>query len=322
MVLSAVLAPAPDASAEQQPAAITHRYDPVAGAEPSPEARKLAERLGATGEVLELYSKGEDRPLVRVEAAILPDGSRQILDWRSLGATPLLRRDISAAEDLRLVEALQTHLPENSSILAFPGISHRLQALISATFPLADAVEPLVIPPPWQRRAADAAALEIAFWGTPAAKGQPDNALDALIDALLAEDVNGAARIRVLAGMGEAYLLLHLGDAFQLGQLRPGRMEIVRRDFAASGFSHDLAREARRWGQSNGHAAWAVDRAQDGSLRGHYLTDAAETATLAAQLLPFNTSRLDSVAGLRLVWQWEGYWLYRVSPVAETPASY
>jgi hydroxylamine oxidation protein HaoB len=31
--------------------------------------------------------------------------------------------------------------------------------------------------------------------------------------------------------------------------------------------------------------------------------------------LPFNTSRLGEVPGMRLVWQGGGYWLYRIAPL-------
>lgn len=295
----------------------THRYGPVVDAKPSDAAQALAARLDADAVVLELTAPGADRPLARVEAAALPGGGARILDWRSLTPAPLLRRDIRAGEDLKLVEALDTHLPVGSTVLAFPGVSRRLTALVAADFPLATVPEPLVMPVPLTRRGAEAAAVEAAQWGGPAQAGGDGGTLDAFLNALLAEDVNGAARLRVLAGTGEAYILMHLEDVFQLGHLRAGRMELNRRNFAAAGFSHDLAREARRWGQSHDYAAWAVDRGPDGNLRGHYLADPAETATLAAQLLPFNTSRIDAVPGMRLVWQWQGYWLYRIAPIPD-----
>lgn len=316
ILLAATAWPSAEAGAETSQPQANHLYVPVAGSTPSADAQALATRLGGEAKVLDLVATGEDRPLARVEAAFLPEGGAQILDWRTLAAVPVLRRDIRAEEERRLAEALDAHLPEGSTILAFPGLSRRLAALVPASFPLADAPEPLVLPEHWAGRAAEVAAAEAGQWGGRAATGAEDGPTGRFLDALLAEDVSGAARLRVLAGSGEAYALVHLEDAFQIGGLRSGRLEIVRRDFAATGFSHDLAREARRWGRNQDYAAWAVERARDGNLRGHYLVDPLETATLAAQLLPFNTSRIDAVPGLRLVWQWQGYWLYRVAPVA------
>ena len=289
----------------------------VIDARPSPEAGALAARLGAGAEarVMELYLPESGVLLARAEAAVTPDGQAMLLGWHSQGAVPVLRRDIHAAEELRLVEALARYLPEGGTILAMPELSRRLQALTAATAPLAAEAEPLVLPPEWRGQDGPLATAETARWGGPAAPGVAGEGVAAFVDALLAEDVHGAARLRVLAGTGDAYVLVHLEDPFLLGQLREGRLNMARRVFAAESFSHDLAREARSWGQANGHAAWAVDRTREGRLRGHYLTDASETATLIAQLLPFNSSRIDGVPGLSLVWQSGGYWLYRIAPV-------
>lgn len=302
------------------PSAPTHEYR-LLDAPPSAAAVTLAGMLGEQFEAraLELHAPGDGSGEVavpaRAEAAFAPDGTAYLLGWQSQGPQPVLRRDIRPEEELRLVEALARYLPEGSTILAMPELSRRLAALAPAAWPLAPGAEPLAIPAPWQRRGDAAAAVEAAQWGGPTAPGITGERLPAFIDALLAEDVHGAARLRVLAGAGEAYVLVHLEDAFQLGLLREGRMDMARRTFAASTFSHDLAREARAWGAANDHAAWAIDRSGDGRLRGQYLADSAETATLIAQLLPFNTSRLDAVPGLRLVWQSGGYWLYRIGDV-------
>lgn len=325
MVLLAVLAAVglalwPGVRPAPSSAAPSHEYR-LLDAPPSAAAVALAGMLGEGFQArrLELGVPGDgasDATVpVHAEAALAPDGTAHLLGWQSQGPQPVLRRDIRPDEDLRLAEALASHLPAGSTILALPALSRRLAAFSPAAWPLASEAEPLAIPAPWQRHGAAVAAVEAAQWGGPATPGIEGEHLSAFIDALLAEDVHGAARLRVLAGAGEAYALVHLDDAFQLGLLREGRMEMARRTFAANAFSHDLAREARTWGAANDHAAWAIDRSDDGRLRGQYLADSAETATLIAQLLPFNTSRLDAVPGLRLVWQSGGYWLYRISPV-------
>jgi len=320
---AALLAPAggPRAETAEAPVADAAPTYAPAAVPPSAAAGALALRLGGTALVLDLRAAGEARPLARAEAARLADGATRLLGWEALTGAPLLRRDIRAAEDLALLEALERHLPTGGTILALPGVSRRLAALLgAASFPLAAAAEPLAMPAPWAGRGEDIAAAEARQWGGAASAGAEGAPLAGFLDALLAEDRIGAARMRVLAGPGEGFVLVHLEDAFQLGLLRPGRMAMVRRDLAAEGFSHDLAREARRWAATNGQAAWAVDRGPDGRLRGHFLTDAVETATLVVQLLPFNTSRLDMVPGLRLVWQKDGYWLYRIDAITP-PAS-
>lgn len=313
--LWSAIAPPPGRPAMAPPLA----YVPVAADTPSEAARQLAGRfgVGTVAEVLHLTAIGEDRPLARVEVARLPDGRAHLLGWRSLGTVPILRRDITASEELQLVEALARHLPADSTILALPELSRRLSAQVEARYPMVDEPEPLIVPTPWRGEAAAITAAESELWTGAASDGAAPGPVVAFIDALLTEDVHGAARLRVMAGTGETYVLVHLDDAFQIGQLRPGRLGIERQGFVGEGFSHDLARAVRTAAQAGGHAAWAVDRAPDGRLRGHFLTDQAETATLIAQLLPFNTSRIDQVLGVRLVWQASGYWLYRLVPLTD-----
>ncbi len=279
----------------------------------SAEAATLANWLGAAPVVMDLRAPGEDRALARAEAAQMPGGTRLLLSWQPAVAGPMLRGEVRADEEKRLIEALRAHLPDGSAILAMPETSRRLAAFVEAAFPLADVAAPLLLPAPWQGAAKAARAADAAIWSAPA--NQDETALAPYLDALLAEDVNGAARLRVLAGTGEAYALVHLRDAFAMGMLRPDRFAMAQRSFVASEFSHDLAREAKTWGREEGHAAYAIDRDPQGRLRGHFLTEARETATLLAQLLPFNTSRLGEVPGMRLVWQGGGYWLYRIAPL-------
>lgn len=316
-----VLWPAVMPSSGEMPTRLTLAYAFAPAETPSDAASQIAARLGESvvAEVLHLTAAGLDRPLARVEVARLPDDQVHLLSWRSLGALPLLRRDTIAAEELQLVEALVRHLPPGSTILAFPHLSARLSALVEARYPMMGEPEPLFVPPAWRNEAAAIATAESDVWSATATAGIADGPVAQFIDALLAEDVYGAARLRVLAGTGAAnvYVLVHLGDIFQIGLLHPGRLEITRREFVGEGFSHGLARDVRAAAQAGGHAAWAVDRSPEGRIRGHFLTDRAETATLIAQLLPFNTSRLDLVPGARLVWQGGGYHLYRLTSAAD-----
>lgn len=298
-----------DQVSEIAPFAYAESEDPA-----SPDAAALAEWLHAEPLVIDLQAPGEDRALARAEAARMPDGTRLLLSWRPAVAGPMLRGELRADEEKRLIEALRTHLPDGSTILAMPETSRRLAAFVEADFPLAGAPAPLLLPAQWQGAAEAARSADAAVWADmPAATDE--TALSPYLDALLAEDANGAARLRVLAGTTEAYTLVHLRDAFAMGLLRPDRFAMVQRNFVASEFSHDLAREAKTWGREEGHAAYAIDRDPQGRLRGHFLTERRETATLLAQLLPFNTSRLGEVPGMRLVWQGGGYWLYRIAPL-------
>lgn len=271
---------------------------------------------GAEPVALQLKAKGEPRPLALAEAVRLPDGMTHLVGWTSQGALPVLRRDIRPEEEAAVIDALDRHLPEGSTILAFPDLSRRLAAVVPAHYPLAKAAEPIAVPVDWSGLAGAIAAQQAEVLRQPVSGAAPSGPLAAFLEALLAEDVHGAARLRVLAGGGEAFVLIHLEDAFQIGQIGAHRPEILRMPVGDEAFSHDLARGMRRTAEADGHAAWALDREPDGALRAHFLHDRSETATLLAQLLPFNTSRLGEVPGTRLVWQSGGYWLYRIAPVS------
>ncbi|RMF38249.1 MAG: hypothetical protein D6754_07920 [Alphaproteobacteria bacterium] len=305
--------------AEDQPAPAPLVLAPDPGKAVSEATASLAARFGEGAEAvaLQLTAEGEPRPLALGEAVRLPDGTTHLVRWASQGALPILRRDIRPEEEAALIDALDRHLPAGSTILAFPDVSRRLAAVIPARFPLAEAAEPLAIPADWAGRAEAIAAQQAELLGQPVSSRAPAGALTAFLEALLAEDVHGAARLRVLAGAGEAFVLIHLEDAFQIGQIGAHRPEMVRMPVGGETFSHDLARGVRRTAEAGGHAAWALDRGPDGAVRAHFLHDRAETATLLAQLLPFNTSRLGEVPGTRLVWQSGGYWLYRIEQVAK-----
>lgn len=273
-------------------------------------ARDLTSRLSARAEAVRLSIPPDTRAIGTMIEAITPGGARVVLDWKPATEPPLLMREVHAEEELRLVEAMAKHLPEGASVLAMPATSARLSRLTEANWPLAEAA-PFALTA--GASAGQAAALRV-FAGVPA-NSEADAAARALVEALLSEDAGGAARLRVLAGTGEAYALVHLHDAFALGLIREDALPMLRRNFTATGFSHDLAREAKAEVAQAGHAAYAIDRTPEGNLRGHFLTRDTDTATLIAQLLPFDTSRLGEVPGMVLVYQTGGYWLYRIAPV-------
>ena len=288
---------------------VTVQRSPVGAEAIGAEAHDLAERIGATVEVSHLLV-GETGPRIgTLSEAVTPEGARILLDWAPATEPPLLMREVHAEEELRLVEVMAKHLPEAATVLATPETSARLRHFTRAQWPLA-AAAPLVLTP-----GADAAAAA-ALADFAGAGGANDDAA-AFLDALLSEDAGGAARLRVLTGVGEAYVLVHLHDAFALGLIREGALPMTRRSFTATAFSHDLAREAKVEVAQAGYAAYAIDRGPEGTLRGHFLTSSPDTATLIAQLLPFDTSRLGEVPGMVLVYQTGGYWLYRIAPLAE-----
>ncbi|WP_297975964.1 hypothetical protein, partial [uncultured Amaricoccus sp.] len=296
-------------------AAPPYVYEVQAEAVASTDAATLAALLpGARLESVLLRAEGAERPLASGVEAVAETGERVLLGWTpATDPPPVLRREVRPEVELRLVEAMREHLPAGSTVLAMPETSRRLAHFVPAAWPLATTERPLLLPGPLGDRRNEAAAIESARFGGGADEAAGD--FEGFLDALLVEDVHGAARLRVLAGTGDAYVLVHLHDAFELGMIREGSLPMARRDFNSGAFSHDLAREAKAEVVQSGYAGYAIDRSPNGRLRGHFLIEARDTASLIGQLLPFNTSRLGEVPGLTLVFQTGGYWLYRIAPV-------
>lgn len=290
----------------------------VGTAAPSADTLALAELVpGATVELRDLSvadPSGKVAAAARAEVLLRPEAPPVILGWQNLVPEPVLRGDIRPAEERALIEALRKHLPDGATVLAMPETSRRLAAFVEARFPLAGSAEPLRLPAPWARAGAQVAAIEAQAWSA-GATGDGDEALAALADALLAEDINGAARLRVLAGAGEGFVILHLRDLFALGLLRPEAFPVVQRDFAFSPSSHDMAREVKTFAATEKLAAYAIERAGDERLRAWFLPEARQKSMLIGQLLPFSTARLAMTPGANIAFQTGSYWVYRLTPV-------
>lgn len=273
---------------------------------------------GATAAVVELRVAERAAPIAIAQVLSLPDKGDIIVGWQSEVAEPVLRSDISSAEELALVTALRKHLPEGSTVLAMPALSARLRHFTNAELPLADGPEALRIPAQWAGRDAVVAQLEMRWHVTGAAASENDKGFAAFVDALLAEDIDGAARLQALAGTGakETYIILHIRDVFDLGVAVPDSILVGVRDFPAGGQVHDNSRAVKDWAKDKGYVAYALQRQSGGAVRAYYLSDAGDKSTLVGQLLPFNTARIGSVPGTQLVFQTGGYWIYRLQPIA------
>ncbi len=269
---------------------------------------------GATASTMTLHATDPGRTVAKAQIVTLPDNQEVIMGWTSEAPEPVLRSDISPPEELALVTALRKYLPENSTILAMPGVSARLAHFVAADYPLAAAAgqETLRIPAPWMGQKESVAQLEMR-WST----GATDHTetFGEFIDALLAEDVYGAARLQTLTGTNDSYIILHVRDVFDLGVTVPDRIFVSQRDFPAAGMVHDKSRAVKDWAIAEDYAAYAVERREGGAVRAYFLAEAKDKSTLLGQLLPFNTADIGQVAGTTLVFQTGGYWIYRLKSV-------
>ena len=138
------------------------------------------------------------------------------------------------------------------------------------------------------------------------------------IDAMVAEDIFGLARLQVMAGSDKAYVALHVCDSFDVGITVPEKILVGLKDFPGGTHAHDVTRQVKTWIADQDYAAYTVSQVGDDTIRSYFLADAKDKATLLGQLLPFNTARIGLVPGAKLVFQAGGYWVYQIEPVAAT----
>ncbi len=289
----------------------------AAAEDPSEALNELAALVpGSEASLVDLLVEDRAKPIAKAQVLILPDQGELIVGWESAMPQPVLRSDISDTEELALVAALRKHLPGGSTVLAMPALAARLQHFTDADYPLAGRGT-LRLPDPWDGQDEIVAEMETRWLaGAPPSEG---TGLADFSEALLAEDIYGAARLQTLAGVGDTYVILHVRDIFDLGISLPDRILVGMRDFPAGGQVHDASRAVKDWARDNGHAAYALERRTNGAIRAYCLSEAKDKSTLLEQLLPFNTARIGFVPGTTLVFQTGGYWVYRLQPVTGKP---
>lgn len=282
---------------------------------PEPVAALAAAIEGASARTLHL--KLADQPKVLASAHVLdhPQAGEVLVGWESAIGEPLLRSDISAEEEGRLIAALKEHLPADALVLAMPATSRRLASAVDARLPLAaaDDRETLYLPPPWRSAREAIAETERRWSGKDGSGAAPDFA--EFLKAMVSEDRYGVARLQVMAGGEESYLLLHVRDAFDIGVAGPDRIAVGLRDFPGGAHVHDMTKQVKAWVAEEGHASYAVQPRGRDAIRAWFLADAKDKSSLLGQLLPFNTARIGMTPGATLVFQHGGYWVYRIAAV-------
>ena len=290
----------------------------TAGGAPSEAASTLAGHIeGAEARTIELRTVDHGKLLVTGQVVDVPDGEDILVGWRSEVGEPLIRSDISAEEEEKLVAALTKHLPEGSTVFAMPALSRRLAVMTTATYPLAAADDSATVRLPAEWSGARQAVLEDEErWRPNASDAAADEAFAGLIEALGAEDKYGVAHLQVMAAGAESYVILHLRDAFDIGVAKPDLLSVGLRDFPSAANVHDVTKLVKGWVEKENYAAYAVMPYGENAVRAYYLADAGDKSSLLGQLLPFNSARLGLVPGTTLVFQDGGYWVYRISAVS------
>jgi hydroxylamine oxidation protein HaoB len=263
----------------------------------------------------EVRTEGVDSPLAVAHVGRRGSEAPVLLDWRNQAAEPVLRLGAGMSDVAALAEAVAKHAPASSVVLAWWDTSRQLKLLAGANVVFEENLTlPLIVPEPWRAARVAIEALERRFWSVAPTQNAEDR-FNAYAEALLLEPAAGLAKLRELAGPGDAFVVVHLSDAFRLGALRPERFGIGFKDFPGTRQSHGLINNVKSWLRSHGYESYAVEPRGENAVRVYFLTDAASAQTLVARLLPFSTSNPLDLDEPRVVFQHGGYWVYRLPPV-------
>jgi len=274
--------------------------------------------LDASGDLAirkyEVRTEGFKEPVAILHLGQRPSGEPVLLEWQNNTTEPVLTLGPSLAETKTLADMMSRHIPAGSLVLGWWDTSQRLR-LLTGTEVLFDEnlARPILVPSAWRGKADAVEAIEREFWRVPTST-RTQEAFDRYVEALLLDEVAGVAKLRELAGGREAYVVVHLFDAYKLGALRPDRFGIGYKDFSGSGQLHGLVKHVKEWLAEHDYERYAVTPPTGSeATRVFFLTEAAQADTLMARMLPFNTSTPFEIEGLRLVYQHGGYWVYRLS---------
>lgn len=254
---------------------------------------------------------GDGSTLADLEVAESADGP-VLLQWRSRVDEPFLKVPVSREDIANLAPVLERHVADDAKLLAWWDSSRELRLLSGVNVVFGEPIgSPLFIPDGWRHARTGIESVETDFWRTRADAVQQAR-FDRFVDALLADEAQGMAMLRELAGAQPTVLALNSRDVVLLAHLAPERIGIALQDFPAGGDVHGMVRSAHAWLGEHGYTAYTLIHMDDQRLRVVALTDARSGNTLVARLLPFIGNKQDTVAGTTLVYQTGAFWIYEI----------
>lgn len=237
------------------------------------------------------------------------------LGWRNAITEPVFFADVDPADSAKVLAAIREHAPAEAVVLAWWDMSRRIRCVAERQAPLDDPLaRGLLTPSAWSASVAVIEEKQRAFWGAGVPGGEGE-AFAKFIDALLMDEVRGAAALAELAGGKDAFVAVHLSDVWKAAAARPDLFSIAYRDFAGGGDTHGVMKAAREWMQENGiEGSFAVEPI-GAAIRLHYLPRKTDSERLLVRLLPFSTSNPLMLERLELVYQHKGYWIYKLNAI-------
>lgn len=285
----------------------------------SPDAQALVKDVdftlpeGYSSQGYEVRVEGVKEPVARFVAFGRDGKPEGLLAWRNEMQSAVLSADIDPAEGLAVAEAVRKYAPENAVLIGLGDAANRLSVLTGRKSLVGvGGLEPVLVPDIWRDRSAAVVETASDFFAA-----QSEGALETadIAEALLSDEMTGAARLAAAVGEKPAFLILHLTDVLRLGELYPDRFSIGYRDFPGATGSHALMKTVSTWLKEQGYHGYAVEPRAADVVRVYFLANAQAGGTLLAQALPFTTSNPMELDVLDLVYQRGGTWIYRLKPI-------
>lgn len=261
----------------------------------------------------EVIVEGVAQPLAIGHLARRGNTKPVMLDWENHSSEPVAFVDGKLSELTALASAIANHVPKDALILAWWDTSRQIQLLtVFQTMFVSHLGEPHIAPSLWRSKRGAIEKYEREFWGAPAS-AEEGQKFKRFADALVADPKEGAAMLRELTGGREAYVVVHLSDLYKLGLMRPERLGAAYKDFPLQGGNvHGLSAMVKRWLLENNHTAYSVHGISENLVRAYFLTDSKSGNLLLTKMLPFTTSNPLEFQDLKLVYQYGGYWVYKI----------
>ena len=261
----------------------------------------------------EVIVEGVAQPLAIGHLARRGNTKPVMLDWENRSSEPVAFVDGKLSEVTALASAIANHVPKDALILAWWDTSRQIQLLtVFQTMFVSHLGEPHIAPSLWRSKRGAIEKYEREFWGAPAS-AEEGQKFKRFADALVADPKEGAAMLRELTGGREAYVVVHLSDLYKLGLMRPERLGAAYKDFPLQGGNvHGLSAMVKRWLLENNHTAYSVHGISENLVRAYFLTDSKSGNLLLTKMLPFTTSNPLEFQDLKLVYQYGGYWVYKI----------
>jgi hydroxylamine oxidation protein HaoB len=264
----------------------------------------------------EVLVEGVDHPLAVGYLARRGNGPPVMLGWENQSGEPVVFVDGKLSELTALATAITKHVPKDAAILAWWDTSRQIKLLTGyETVFNSHLSQPPIMPSVWRARSGAIEKYEREFWRAPASDEESQK-FQRFADALAADPKEGAAMLRELTGGREAYVAVHLSDLYKLGLMRPDRLGVAYKDFPLKGGDvHGLSGMVKRWLVDNNYTAYSVHGLSENLVRAYFLADAKSVNTLLAQMLPFTTTQPLELQAVQLVYQYGGYWVYKIPPM-------